>query len=78
MAGREFQSDYPQIADLFEGSVYEVNAAIVVSRFFRIYKAIMAFGAKGKDRSCEVRRRRWRIGLFQEVVSSYIAFRGLD
>lgn len=55
-------------SDLFDGSFNLRAACNVAFRYYRIRSALETFtlGNQNDDR----RRRRWRIGLYREVVSS--------
>lgn len=61
------QETFLQPSDLFSGFINLRAAAVVAFRYSRIHAALDAF-TKGDD-SDDLRRRRWRIGLYREVVS---------
>lgn len=63
--------DLPRTSDLFSGNVNLRAAAAVAFRYSRIHAALDAF-TKG-DCADDHRRRRWRIGLYREVVGTNFA-----
>ena len=75
MASSTVLDNAPRPSDLFSGDLNLRAAATVAFRYSRIYDALDAF-TKG-DNADDQRRRRWRIGLYREVVSHYEAVRGL-